>query len=711
MPLDAYSLCPGGTGKKIKFCCPDFLSELQKIDRMLEGQQNLACLQYIDRLEKEHPDRACLLAIKIMLLRASGQKDEVNHTVATFLEKHPENTTAMAESAIQQAFQHNADEAVALLQRAISASSEGMQPRVYEALGTVAEILVRDGEWAAGRAMLQLQMAIGGEDERPVEMLLAMNQAPNVPLLFKDDPPLAECPDDAPWKARFEEAMAPTRRGDWQGAAEQLGALAREVDGAPAVWRNLATLRGWLADRSGCIEALRKLASLDIPLEEAVEAEALAMLSSDDPLGDPLPMQNLLWEVQEVEHAQAALTMDPRALQTPFDPAMFGSDENPPPRAAYLLLDRPIPDSAEEVTWEDLSRVLGQAMLYGRQIDREARLEVIGVTASDVESLKALLCEIVAEALAGDVQEAAMGETSASQELLHRKWRPPNDISPQKLETLAEEHRRNALLKRWPELKLGVLDGKSPREAAEDEAYRIKLLATVMVLECWIERVPGTFDFNELRSELGLPTVEPIDPDLKPVDSLPLVRLQRVMAEKLSDDVLVGAFRRAVAFGISAAMRKFAQAVVDRPSLAGDENQLQAYSALAQMESDPGVALAYLEQGREAAQSAGHSCAPWDLLELRLRFGRHEVQDVQRLVQHLQAQHIQEPGVAEALMRFLVQIGVIRPDGTPAGPTPSMEGSVPAEAGQPPAESGGTSGIWTPGGEQADGRKKIWTPD
>ena len=24
MPIDAYSVCPGGTGKKIKFCCPDF---------------------------------------------------------------------------------------------------------------------------------------------------------------------------------------------------------------------------------------------------------------------------------------------------------------------------------------------------------------------------------------------------------------------------------------------------------------------------------------------------------------------------------------------------------------------------------------------------------------------------------------------------------------------------------------------------------------
>jgi hypothetical protein len=61
MALDAYSFCPGGTGKKIKFCCPDFLPELQKIDRMLEGEQYMACLQHIERVRDlpGNHNRAC----------------------------------------------------------------------------------------------------------------------------------------------------------------------------------------------------------------------------------------------------------------------------------------------------------------------------------------------------------------------------------------------------------------------------------------------------------------------------------------------------------------------------------------------------------------------------------------------------------------------------------------------------------------------------
>ena len=47
MTIDPYAICPGGTGKKIKFCCSDLVSELDKVQRMVEGDQRVACLDYI----------------------------------------------------------------------------------------------------------------------------------------------------------------------------------------------------------------------------------------------------------------------------------------------------------------------------------------------------------------------------------------------------------------------------------------------------------------------------------------------------------------------------------------------------------------------------------------------------------------------------------------------------------------------------------------
>ena len=125
MAIDAYSLCPGGTGKKIKFCCGDFLAELQKIDRMVEGEQYLACLKHIDHLLEQEPgrDRACLLATKCVLLRATrSARGRPQAAAAAFLAKHPDNQIALAELAMLAA-EHDAREALDLVQRALRAAA------------------------------------------------------------------------------------------------------------------------------------------------------------------------------------------------------------------------------------------------------------------------------------------------------------------------------------------------------------------------------------------------------------------------------------------------------------------------------------------------------------------------------------------------------------------------------------------------------------
>ena len=45
MDLDTNQLCPGGTGKKIRFCCKDLVRELDKIVRLMEGGQRRAALE------------------------------------------------------------------------------------------------------------------------------------------------------------------------------------------------------------------------------------------------------------------------------------------------------------------------------------------------------------------------------------------------------------------------------------------------------------------------------------------------------------------------------------------------------------------------------------------------------------------------------------------------------------------------------------------
>ena len=297
-------------------------------------------------------------------------------------------------------------------------------------------------------------------------MLSAISQAAEVPLLLREEPPPADCPDAAPWKDRFLEAMQPAQLADWQTAADRLAALAADVPDAPAIWQNLAVFRGRLADNSGAAEAWRKYAALRAGepggLEDAAEAEATAMFLADDPLGDRLEMLKVVWTVRDAQRAHEAFLSSPRFRPLPFDPAQFSDGQTPPPKGAYMLLDRPPLESAEGLTLDTMPRSLGHALLFGRQTDREARLEMAAVAADELAAVNAMLREAAGDALEPEPKQEVIGHQSATVRLLRGAWLPPRGASPEQLHALTIEHARDAVLNRWPDLKLGVLDGRTP---------------------------------------------------------------------------------------------------------------------------------------------------------------------------------------------------------------------------------------------------------
>jgi hypothetical protein len=275
---------------------------------------------------------------------------------------------------------------------------------------------------------------------------------------------------------------------------------------------------------------------------------------------------------------------------------------------------------------------------------------------------------------------------------------------------LAEEYVDDALLNRWPDMRLGLLDGKSPREAAGEAALRVKVLAAIMVLQHWSDQVGSSFDFNRLRTGLGLPTLEPIEAKGESLTGLPLARLVRVEIDKLPDADVVQGFHRCMAFGVQPALPRFARAMVERSGLSGREERATALRVLIRLAEDSDQALGYIELGRQATRAAGRSCADWDMMELTYRVDRAEPEEVTRLFGHIQTEHEREPGVAEALARFLMAIGVINPDGGPGFPPGAMG---PADMGGMPAEAApGPNRLWTPESQRPAGeRPAIWTPD
>ena len=154
MAIDIYSPCPGGTGKKIKFCCPDFVGELDKINRMIEGEQFQGCLDLVRRLLKTSPQRACLMASECLLLRVTDHLEEAQDAARQFLAAHPENPLAWSETAIVTAVTEGGRPAMKPLQKALARLGREISGRAYEMLWTVGQILAIEGDCLAAEAVL-----------------------------------------------------------------------------------------------------------------------------------------------------------------------------------------------------------------------------------------------------------------------------------------------------------------------------------------------------------------------------------------------------------------------------------------------------------------------------------------------------------------------------------------------------------------------------
>jgi hypothetical protein len=712
MAINAYSSCPGGTGKKIKFCCGDLLDEFEQIERMVDGQQHLACLKHLERLEKTRPGRACLLATKTLLLRLTGQDDEAKATAATFLRLHPDNPVALAEWAIVTAADESGQAALEYLQRAIAVSQDRMHGRLYEAMTVLSRVLAAEGQFLAARALTVLQVTLHRDDPQPLEFMVQLNASPAVPLVVKDDRTLAEAPAGAAWKPAFDKALDLTDLGQLAAAAERFAALAAEHGDAPPIWQNLAMVRAWLADLPGAAQAWRKYASLDVGPDAAAEAEALAMFfSGGDPLGDVMDVVDLEYPVSDAEALNLALLSSPRASLIRADLSSLVEEGEPPPKSAFHLFDRPLPESGQPQTADNVPNLQTQLLLWGKQTDRQARLVAFSLPASALEAVQSYLGQL-GGSLLGAPSQTVVDRTSATAELLHRRFRSRDDASEEDVRRILEQYVQGTLYQQWPQLPLGVLDGKTPQQAADDDAYRTRVQGAILVLEFMAAQITTLFDGNRLRSQLGLPPLGPIDPRQTAVDRLPLVRLARVDVEQLTDEQLLSCYRRATAFTAREALSRFARSIVERPSLKEKHEERQrAFATLARQAVDAAESLAYIDQGRQASAAQGRSCASWDFVELNVRFETRQAAEVSRLLTHLQTRHLREPGVAEALQRWLMSIGAIRPDGTPVVP-PTQAAETVADvtaAGQAAAEPGK---IWTPGSATPPGEKpKLWTPD
>ncbi len=705
MSVDPYALCPCGSGKKLKFCCNDLAGEIEKIHRMIEGDQPKAALQHVEQSLRKHPGRASLLDLKAVVEFTLERFDEAAGTIDTFLAKDVRNPTAHAHAAMLACVKDELGDAVGRLQDALELVAEDMPLRVLEAIGAVGHGLLLAGDVVAARAHLWLyQGIIGRKDTRAMQLLLRLNQSAGLPVLLRDNLFLREVPEGHACDHDHYVAQVLASQGKWRQAAAVLDALVERHPELDALVYNAAVVHGWLGDRRTFAQKLHRFALMDVPLDDAVEAEAIAQLLDPDIREEFIDSMRVAFPVLDGEALTARLSESKRVVKT--HDSFTGNDAGPPPTAEYLLLDREMPPSGKELARQEVPVLIAVVGVFGRQTDREPRLEIVAVAGAEYDAAIAAISNIAGDALGEPGAPDTVGQLPALDVVLGWNWYFPLDTPAQLSVQLRREERRDRLIHRWPETGRPALGGKSPREALADSAMRIPVMASVLILEQGSSNADHPQTIDQLRELLALPKPEPIDPTAEGFEPerLPLVRFGRVTLEKLDDEDLAGMHRRGIMAGAKQAIEVTGRELLRRPSVAEKVRPDDIYARLIHQEEDPAMALDLVDEASSRTRQAGGSIAKWEVLRLELLLESDRGEEAVQLLDHLKENHFDEPGIADRVFQILQEIGAL------TGPPDPVAALQNAQLGGP-TEPALSSAIWTPeGAAAAGGEKKLWVP-
>ncbi len=601
MDLDPYQPCPGGLDKKIKFCCKDMVRELDDVSRKLEANQLEAARVMVDQLQKKHGEKQCLCAIGCSLSLRLDDLETAAGKIDRFREVAPENPIALALAAMttaglqpdmdeagevdQQSVRQQSRQAIDLLQQALGLCGPQVPIQIYEAIAIVAHRLMAEGHTLAAREFFTLQAIMAGENAKePLSRIMEIGQSTASSLLKQDlvlpDPPTGE------GRERYTAALNDARRGAWDKAAEQIIPLVSEFRSEPTYVRAVANLSLRLARNEEAVALLRCYAAMDgVSEEDAIEAEALAQLLDPDTYKTQTDIVEATFKVSDPELVLAALQSDRRAVSMRADFSQMAMGDSPPPKAGFWLLSQPLPETVEGLTADQLPDSLCELLLYGKETDRDARLQIIIARGADYDSTKEILKEIGGDQFDDRAEEKVLGQVAAAGAELRVQTHFPEETPAGLRGRMLARRYEHTLLNKWVDIPLDVLGGKTPTEAANDESLRTKLLAAIMVLESGPQQHDNLELYDNLRSKLGLkkPTSKSAFEDVR---RTPLMRLGNLDTTLLNDDDLLLAYTLAAQNSVWIPVVTLGTEITNRESLASRVNLAEVFARLAKFTLD-----------------------------------------------------------------------------------------------------------------------------
>ena len=733
MPIDPYAACPGGTGKKIKFCCADLVGDLEQLDRLLEADQVAAALEQVERQLEKTPGRACLLATRTKLQLASRRFAEAAASAAEFLTAHPGNPLALGQAAVAEAINGRTAEAAALFDKARETAGKEVGPELERVAATLVQVAAQTGHTGFAQGIVEwlADAGIGSIEDR--HMLASAIGSAGVPAALRARVPWAVCPDDSPWRFEFDVGLKAAREWRLGKALTTFRSLKKVAADSPGLFTNLGRVCELLGLPFEAAESWATVARLGAAdPDAAVEAIGRAMAletEADEDRSPTIPFVRAAATLPAAEASGDGLDLlddrfrkDGRFEPAPFERSEWTSRGAAPPRSAWRVYEASADPAAP-------ARLLASLLVFGRQTDREAELVVQGFEPDSAEA-EAIVGPLAGVSFARLPDSGQLPVATPTTWLLSTQFRmvpppmpsggtPPGEPGPiDRLLDAQRERLWRRFEERWPDTPLPELLGKSPRAALGDAEGKRRVEALVVEGEATSRRPDATAAWQRMRGILGLGRETPVT-SAKPVEEVPPMRWHRVVLDGLDAGELRALFLMAVDAGFDLAAERCAGAILARNDLA-PEDRWEALGFLEERAEGSVRKLELLGELRKAAAELKANDGMLDVLELRLRLQRGDQADTMRLLEHLQRDHSRDQRVMEAVAGVLMEAGIDLPGLAAArsargGAAPGAEplGGAPGGMGTT-GPAAGSGGLWTPGGGQtpppAGEKKTIWTP-
>ena len=716
MDIDIYQQCPCHAEKKIKFCCgKGVIGDLNEVLAKNKSGQSTAALDQIDRAIKKSGPKDCLLTIQTHILITNGEIEKARESNELFLKTNPKHSTGLHHRALIFLAEGKTEDAVEALQDAMDAITGNEIPiSLANAFRMVGVALFSEGKTMAGRAHLKYAMVLKNDSDPEIgRMLQESLAAPSTPLVLKQDFPLAPVPEGVEWEKRYVNTFRALDRGQFRKALKFLNKIDSEFPDLPIIARGIAIVNSYLGRIDDQVAAWRRYSRLDgVPVLEGAEAEAIAQLFDTKALASTVAIVRHTYEIDGVDLvSELALSNSRLANSEPMPSDPF--DEGPAPRMNFLILDRDAVTDAAELTLENVPSVIGELLVFGKQTDRGARLEIITAKDSRLEHVTSFVTELFGESITGDVVEQTIGESTAMSELLEWRWHLPEGVTRKQHSEMVEAHREHLMVDEWPKLEFKILGDRSAEEAKGDPEVELALRALVLMLENASQGQGFTDSLGrKMREKLGLSEYDRITPEGDLLTSSPILQ-QYLDFGALSEAQLMSVQHAAMGVGNVRVLKQLVREVLSRPDMESMPRDV-SYSMMAHFADDDTEALDFLEKAKEEAVKSGRSVGIYFVQEFEFKLMRGMTDQITELLQTIQRNYLNEPEVEYQLVRVLDRFG-IGPDRGPirgapeAAPPESSQGGIwtPDQGGAPQPETAVNSDSEA-GGESASG---LWIPE